>query len=245
MSTTLINPYMMKAPPPPVSGGKPSVVTGSFTRWWDAEGNRSSRTFTHLTTKPAQDGKTAIIWVVNTDGNTNTDPWLSQEGLDLLFSVNSDTFGDDIAVYIEFPEWSAPGTPFERTFHKVPDQADQGVYIASFEVENLDPNDPLVTMTDIHSSNAVSRELELTVPEDDVLLFLVTAVNVANNPDGMVVEDDRGFDIIDHFDTYRTAHVPYTLLAVKEADAGTYWSPRVATAVSDRKTLAFAALRGA
>src|SRR5690606_23108053 len=109
------------------------------------------------------------------------------------FSVNSDTFGDDIAVYIEFPEWNAPGTPFERTFHKVPNQADQGVYIASFEVENLDPNDPLVTMTDIHSSSAASRELELTVPEDDVLLFLVTAVNAANNPDGMVVEDDRGF----------------------------------------------------
>lgn len=222
-----------------------AYVANSYQAHVLSEINDDSHTVTRSTTRAEQDGTTAIIWIVASDGNSSGNPWLSQEGLTALHTINCDTFGDDIAVYIEFPSWSSSGTNITRTFNKVPGDINQAVIIASLEIEGVDPNDYLDAVGERHSSSALTADVSVTATEDDVLLLFVSASNTGGTVTTESVTDDRGFDILAHHLILSDGQTPFTCIAVKKVNAGLHASPSLTMNTSVRRTMMLAALRQA
>lgn len=241
MSGVLINAYFVTTTP---TVTLPAVVEGSFQAHLHSEINRSTYTATHTTVKEAQDGNTAIIWVVTMDGNSANVPWSSDEGLATLFSVDGDTFGDDLIVFIEFPAWVSTGTEIVRTFTEADGAVDQGVNISSFEVENLASTGYLDAVGSRHSTSATSADVNVTATESNVLLLFVSASESAV-PVSETITNSRDFTILLHETAETAATTPYTTVAVKVVNAGVHTSPTVTTDVGARKTMALAALKSA
>lgn len=222
-----------------------NYVAGSYQAHVLSEVNDDSHTVVRSTTRSEQDGTTAIVWIVATDGNSSGLPWESQEGLTALHTIDSDTFGDDLVVFIEFPAWSSPGTNITRTFHKVSTAINQAAVIGSLEIEGVDSSDYLDAVGERHSTSALTADVSVTASEDNVLLLFASASNTGGTVTTESVADDRGFDILAHHLILSGGQTPFTCIAVKKVNAGLHTSPSLTMNTSVRRTMMLAALRQA